>query len=310
MPRDEYEPFVQETLAGAGAVTSDGTEYFASDEETHPGAPPGAPLAAPVPQENRPGPATASTRTNSGVDIFYPFRDEDSYELARFIVESDLTVEATDRLLKAKFLREEATQDFRSSHTLRKLISRMPDGLGWDSWYQGDTGVPATENNEADDGSAVDGAATVKFWFRNILRVARFLVNQPAFAQYMRWEPVKIYNRHKTRVYRDVNSGKWWWQQQVALFPPYSSGADQIAGPGPHGRNWQNDLPRDAAAAHFHVGFDSTYPIRWRPESMADLHDDGEPECRGPGQTFHAHDGFGGTHPYPYETQGTQPRSG
>lgn len=205
--QDEYQPYTERRLPGAAIAVEAPISRFESDDECEDTERDNnASRAATCRDETTPSDPELEARIAKASRRYAPFSSQESYDLAHHIVQYDMSVTETNDMLKAKWIRPEALQDFRSSYTLRRLIARMPDSLGWNSWHKGDTGIPKTLEH---------GSGTVTFWYRNVLRIARFLVNQPAFSQYMRWEPVKIHNQHGVRVYRDMETANWWWAEQV-----------------------------------------------------------------------------------------------
>ena len=54
-----------------------------------------------------------------------------------------------------------------------------------------------------------------EFRYRNLLQCIQYLLRQRAFVSHMLWEPVQVFNSDKERIYSEMNTGTWWWDQQV-----------------------------------------------------------------------------------------------
>lgn len=138
---------------------------------------------------------------------YAPFSCEESFNLAEWIIAQNLPQRAVDKLLRDNHgVSAKVTEDFSSYHTLRRKLDMMPDGLGWSTWHRKGTGMSWSHLHSEE----------ITFWMRNPLRVARFLVSQPAYRKYLKYCPYTLTNPDGTRVYRDMDSAEWWWEQQVS----------------------------------------------------------------------------------------------
>ena len=60
-----------------------------------------------------------------------------------------------------------------------------------------------------------------EFRYRNILQYIQYLLRQRAFVKHILWESIKVFNKDKERIYSEMNTATWWWDQQVfAYFKP------------------------------------------------------------------------------------------
>lgn len=86
---------------------------------------------------------------------------------------------------------------FKSGHTLWKQTDKMVDNPGWET-------------------GSVQYALRLKsdFYYRNIIDCIKYLLRQRAYVTYVHWEPVKLFNSDNERIYYDMNTGSWWWDQQ------------------------------------------------------------------------------------------------
>ena len=58
---------------------------------------------------------------------------------------------------------------------------------------------------------------TLELWRRDPVECVRELIGNPAFQNGMRYAPERVYADEdgKTRVYKEMWSGDWWWDMQV-----------------------------------------------------------------------------------------------
>jgi len=56
-------------------------------------------------------------------------------------------------------------------------------------------------------------------YFRDVIACVKALFGDPDFAPYLVFVPEKHYvdETKKTRLYHDMNTGKWWWSTQASL---------------------------------------------------------------------------------------------
>lgn len=138
-----------------------------------------------------------------------PFSCEQSYNMAKLIVDCDMPHKQVDILLRGNCgVSDTVLQDFKSQHLLRRKLDLMPDGLGWSSWHQKQTTIDFGKGE----------IETVAFWMRNPLRVARYLISQPAYVRHLRFAP-RFLSVDGMRVYRDMDTADWWYEQQVSTDP-------------------------------------------------------------------------------------------
>ena len=60
-----------------------------------------------------------------------------------------------------------------------------------------------------------------EFRYRNILQFIHHLLRQRAIVNHMHWKPIQVFDKDKERIYCDMTTATWWWDQQVfAYFKP------------------------------------------------------------------------------------------
>lgn len=57
-----------------------------------------------------------------------------------------------------------------------------------------------------------------ELWRRDPVECVRELIGNPAFKEYIAYQPEKVYAdpEGKTRVYDEMWTGDWWWNMQVS----------------------------------------------------------------------------------------------
>lgn len=134
----------------------------------------------------------------------YPFENSRDYKLARFFVASKVPKSRINDFFNDEILPPCNTDgptsqiSFGSAHTLYKQISKMVEDP---PWYSGHVEFPLRPKSE--------------FRYRNIIKCIEYLLRQKAFVNNMMWAPIKIYNHNNDRIYSEMNTGSWWWEQQV-----------------------------------------------------------------------------------------------
>src|SRR5712691_9864366 len=79
----------------------------------------------------------------------------------------------------------------------------MDDGLDCES-----------EENTID----IEGADT-EYWFRDPMTILRYLFSHLPFKTQLAYAPIKDYGSDGKRLYCEMWTGNWWWQQQVNAPP-------------------------------------------------------------------------------------------
>ena len=92
---------------------------------------------------------------------------------------------------------------FRSALTLHKLMDAT---LNEPSWYSGKVNYPLQKG--------------VKFRYRKLISVVKYLPQQKVYADNMVWGPHSEYDKQGNRVYSDIDTGSWWEDNQVSKFRP------------------------------------------------------------------------------------------
>jgi hypothetical protein len=128
---------------------------------------------------------------------WYPFRNASEFKLARFFVEANIPWEQIDSFMKASLAPPDVY--FSSAYTLRKLLDKMDNSLGPESWNQGDVIFSGTK---------------VPFYFRNPIDCVKYLIRQKAYQSDLIYAPEKLFEDEE-RQYGELHTADWWWDTQV-----------------------------------------------------------------------------------------------
>jgi hypothetical protein len=149
-----------------------------------------------------------SQQRSSTFNHLYPFHTARDYKLARFFTVSKIPKKQIDRFFKDKVLSpptgNSPTSDisFQSGHTFYRQTSKMVQDPEWHTGY---VEFPLRPKSV--------------FQYRDILDCIQYLLRQRAFVNNMLWAPVQAFNDEGERMYSEINTGSWWWEEQV--FYPY-----------------------------------------------------------------------------------------
>jgi hypothetical protein len=90
-------------------------------------------------------------------------------------------------------------ESFQSADALRNLLSRLNCGLGNDSWIE--------------DHSHIFGT----LYYRDIFICIQFLLAHLPFQAHLDFELVRLADSESHGIYREMNTGDWWWDTQDRL---------------------------------------------------------------------------------------------
>jgi hypothetical protein len=142
------------------------------------------------------------------IDLCSPLSCEEEYRFADWCVKHLLSRAAINEFIRNPTMA--TVSNFTSSHTLFKRLNEMSDAMGIDSWKSG----KVCYHRLADPNDLRDDNYTC-FFYRNPLGCIEFLIQQPAFREHMLCAPAKEFNDAEERIYSEVKSRDWWWNEQV-----------------------------------------------------------------------------------------------
>jgi hypothetical protein len=121
------------------------------------------------------------------------------------MVEYGIGEGAMDHLLKTLLPSLGVHHAVRSVYSIKQGINQMQDGLGHQSWHR--RTVPMHWNDAHPQ--------PIEFYARDILPCARWLLQQPAYADDLVYAPERHFDDAGGRIYSGMHTGDWWWEQQV-----------------------------------------------------------------------------------------------
>ena len=146
-------------------------------------------------------------------NFFRPFQNAMDFKLARFFHSAHVPKARIDEFFRDGFLEGQSDApgsipvcvgspgfSFRSSHTLYQKIDEM---IIDPPWKNGFVDFRLAKNTE--------------FWYRDILKVLKYLLRRKSFQPHMSWAPVKQFDSQQERVYTEMNTASWWWNTQVCI---------------------------------------------------------------------------------------------
>jgi hypothetical protein len=147
-----------------------------------------------------------SAQRSEQYNHLYPFLNARDYKLARFftmskVPKSRINIFFQDNIISSRDVENPTSKiSFRSGYTFYKQTAKMVEEQP--PWQSGYVEFPLRPKSE--------------FRFRSILHCIQYLLRQRAYVDHMLWEPVQVINTDGDRIYSEINTADWWWQQQVS----------------------------------------------------------------------------------------------
>lgn len=140
-------------------------------------------------------------------DPYHPFKSEKELNFATWLVESGLPIKQIDALLKGNMpLDPSLPRCFKSWYLLKKQLDEFDSGLGMSSWHAGECNTTWSEDSDE----------IVKFYYRDIKEVAKWLLRQPYHEAHMAYTAGHRI-RDGMRCYDEMWTGDWWIDVQVNI---------------------------------------------------------------------------------------------
>jgi Plavaka transposase len=140
-------------------------------------------------------------------DPWYPFNDETEYKLARWFVETEVPKRKINEFFNMGLspLEGDASTHFASADGLWKKVAKMSHSdLLMFKEKTVDFGIPNTKASP--------------MFYRDPVKLLKYILKQPAYARDMVWNPVREFDSLGRRVYSELHTADWWWEEQVSTF--------------------------------------------------------------------------------------------
>ena len=63
-------------------------------------------------------------------------------------------------------------------------------------------------------------------FYRDPVKLLKYILKQPAYARDMVWNPVREFDSLGRRVYSELHTADWWWEEQVSTW--FSQGGELV----------------------------------------------------------------------------------
>jgi len=150
--------------------------------------------------------------THANEDPYYPFTNEEEFNFAEMVIVDKFSAKSIDKMLKGSVgVKDEIKASLKSNYCLRQMLDRMEDGLGASSWQR--------SHLENVVWNAQHAKEPIKFWHRDIIECAKWLLKQPAYADHLSYAPQQWFEEDGRRTYGEMHTADWWWERQVGTLP-------------------------------------------------------------------------------------------
>ncbi|KAH9913718.1 uncharacterized protein B0H18DRAFT_887808 [Fomitopsis serialis] len=131
-------------------------------------------------------------RTEAKVDEWAPFKDEEEWELFRWLIKH-VGQNRIDEFLK-----------------LSIQIDDLPTGAAWHCET-----ITVTGDRVGDDGSSMQ--EQLELWRRDPVDCVKELIGNPTFDGNIAYAPEKVYTEDAATIrrYDEMWTAEWWWKTQV-----------------------------------------------------------------------------------------------
>ena len=136
-------------------------------------------------------------------DPFQPFAKARAFSMANEMVQNNWADKQIDRWFNGGNQPNSSELGFQSAHVLQKHLDAM------------DGHLPSYK-----EGKVVVGGRSIKFFFRDPVACAAYLLEQRSYKKHLSYAPRREYTEAEgERVYSEMCTGDWWWETQGKLLP-------------------------------------------------------------------------------------------
>ncbi|KAK0421534.1 hypothetical protein EV421DRAFT_2069709 [Armillaria borealis] len=148
-----------------------------------------------------------------GYEILGPFKDDDEWELAKWLIKH-VGHNAADQFLRLNMIQNHAKPSFRNKKEYLDIIDQLPRGTDW----------KLEEITLTGDRLDIDGkpqTETLELWYRDPVDCIRELLGNPMFRDVMKYAPEKLSvdSQGSVPIVNEMWTGSWWWELQKYLPP-------------------------------------------------------------------------------------------
>jgi hypothetical protein len=125
------------------------------------------------------------------------------------VIVEKFSAKSIDRILKDSLVgvKDEIKASLKSNYCLRQKVDQMQDGLGASSWWKSHLENIVWNRQHVKE--------QIKFWHRDIIECAKWLLQQPAYEKHLSYTPQKRFEAEGRCVYSEMHTADWWWERQV-----------------------------------------------------------------------------------------------
>lgn len=138
---------------------------------------------------------------------FYPFENPYDFKLGAWLLRGNTTNAFISQGFNGGILQKNVgnwSTSITSSYTLETKIDNLHPEFGKASWNFGEAMFWADDKRKRQP-----------YYFRDPTLVIKHIFKQPAYRDFLAYKPVKEFNEKGSRIYSELYSGDWMWEQQV-----------------------------------------------------------------------------------------------
>ncbi|KAJ7574917.1 hypothetical protein C8J56DRAFT_802318 [Mycena floridula] len=145
-----------------------------------------------------------------GDEPWAPFKSEEDWELARWLMESGASQTKINSFLKLKKI-EETKAPYKNSRNFLKFIDSLPRGPKFHC-------TPILVEGNLLNAKGEKCTEVLELWHRDPVECVAELLGNPAFAEHQQFAPERHYRDENgtNREYNEMWTGNWWWDVQVS----------------------------------------------------------------------------------------------
>ncbi|KAH7910151.1 hypothetical protein BJ138DRAFT_969506, partial [Hygrophoropsis aurantiaca] len=147
-----------------------------------------------------------------GENEWAPFRDEDAWELARFLMKN-VGQNKIEEFLKLPIAKKSGLT-FHNARTFLQRIDSLRTGPDWQCEL-----IDVVGDRVSEDGKIMH--ETVELWKRDPVECVKELIGNPSFREVMSYSPERAFvdEAGLNQIFDEMWTGDWWWNTQAKLPP-------------------------------------------------------------------------------------------